>query len=76
MIWGCFTSRGIGGYCKIDGTMNAELYRQILYKDLMNTIRHHEFSIDEVIFQHDNDPKHTAKLTKQWLKNNKVKVLD
>jgi len=65
MIWGCFTSRGVGGYCKIDGTMDAELYRQILHEDLMNTIRHHEFSIDEVIFQHDNDSKHTAKLTKQ-----------
>ena len=45
--------------------MDAKLYRQILHEDLMNTIRHHEFSIDEVIFQHDNDPKHTAKLTKQ-----------
>jgi len=42
----------------------------------MNTIRHHEFSIDKIIFQHNNDPKHTAKLTKQWLKNNKVKVLN
>jgi hypothetical protein len=76
MIWGCFTSRDVSGYYKIDGTINAKLYQQILYEDLIDTIRYYEFSIDEVIFQHDNDPKHIAKLTKQWLKNNKVKVLN
>uniref|UniRef100_A0A3Q3S9H9 Tc1-like transposase DDE domain-containing protein n=1 Tax=Mastacembelus armatus TaxID=205130 RepID=A0A3Q3S9H9_9TELE len=28
------------------------------------------------IFQQDNDPKHTAKITKEWLRNNSVTVLD
>ncbi|KAL1246950.1 hypothetical protein QQF64_034678, partial [Cirrhinus molitorella] len=26
-------------------------------------------------FQQDNDPKHTAKITKEWLHNNSVTVL-
>ncbi len=26
-------------------------------------------------FQHDNDSKHTAKLTKQWLKEKRVNIL-
>ncbi len=28
------------------------------------------------IFQHDNDPKHMAKATKEWLKKKYIKVLD
>ncbi len=28
------------------------------------------------VFQHDNDPKHTAKATKQWLKKKHIKVLE
>ncbi|MCJ8744951.1 hypothetical protein PDJAM_G00124650 [Pangasius djambal] len=28
------------------------------------------------VFQHDNDPKHTAKATKEWLKKNHIKVME
>ncbi len=28
------------------------------------------------VFQHDNDPKHTAKATKEWLKKKYIKVLE
>ncbi len=28
------------------------------------------------VFQHDNDPKHTAKATKEWLKKQHIKVLE
>ena len=27
-------------------------------------------------FQHNNDPKHTSKSTSEWLKKNKIKVLE
>jgi len=76
MIWGCFTSRGVGGFCKIDGIMNAKLYQQILHEDLLNTIKVQGFAIKDIIFQQDGDPKHTANSTKRWLQSNKIKVLD
>jgi len=56
--------------------MNGALYRQILKEDLMNTIEEHGFAINEIIFQQDNDPKHTANLTKEWFDNNNITVLD
>ena len=28
------------------------------------------------VFQHDNNPKHTAKATKEWLKKKHIKVLE
>ncbi|KAI4873131.1 hypothetical protein NFI96_002141 [Prochilodus magdalenae] len=28
------------------------------------------------VFQHDNDPKHTARLTKEWLRKKHIKVLE
>ena len=29
-----------------------------------------------MVFQMDNDPKHTSKVVEKWLKDNKVKVLE
>ncbi len=28
------------------------------------------------VFQHENDPKHTAKATKEWLKKQHINVLE
>jgi len=74
-VWGCFTSSGVGFLCKIDGGLDAELYCQILSEDFMETLRYYDLSVSDVIFQQDNDPKHTALLTKQWFEDNNVEVL-
>lgn len=76
MVWGCFTSSGVGNICRIYGHMDGNLYRQILDEDLTETIERHEMDKEDIIFQHDNDPKHTARLTKQWFEDNEVEVLD
>ena len=60
-------SCGMGKMCKIEGKMTQALYLNILWDGVMKTIEWHHFNPSHVIFQHDNDPKHTTKLVKQRL---------
>ena len=75
MIWGCMTSEGIGFACKIDGGMDAELYTTILKEDFLSTLEYYGLNRDEVIFQQDNDPKHTSRLASKWFSDNGIEVL-
>ncbi|CAB4432300.1 unnamed protein product [Rhizophagus irregularis] len=74
-IWGCFTSRNIDYLYRIDGGLNANLYRQILDEDFMKALQYYELNVLDIIFKQDNDLKHTAILTKQGFDNNNVEVL-
>jgi DDE superfamily endonuclease/Transposase len=76
MVWGCFTSGGIGYLCRIDGSLDGELYRKILNDEFIATLNWYNIDKEQVVFQHDNDLKHTANLTKQWFVDNNIKVLD
>ena len=49
--------------------MDADLYVQILKSELMNSIKYYELDQDEIIFQQDNDPKHTSKLANDALED-------
>jgi len=42
--------------------MDADLYTQILKGELMETINYYDFDQDKMVFQQDNDPKHTSRL--------------
>ena len=67
MVWGCMTWDGVGYLSEVDGKMNAAQYVQILDESLLNTLEFYDLDVEDVIFQQDNDPKHTSKLAKQWL---------
>jgi hypothetical protein len=75
MVWGCMTAQGPGFLTKIEGTLNSELYCDILNDKLQQMIDWYDLDTDQVIFQHDNDPKHTARRTVQWLKDHQINVL-
>ena len=75
MVWGCMTTQGPGYLCKIDGRMDAELYTSILKDELLKTVEFYNLDREEVIFQQDNDPKHTSKKAKQWFRDNNMNVL-
>ncbi len=55
--------------------MNAAKYRDILDENLLQSAQDLRLG-RSFTFQQDNDPKHTAKITKEWLHNNSVTVLE
>ena len=75
MVWGCFTHKGPGWIAKIDGNMNQDDYIYILQHQLMDTLNFYHLPLAKVIFQHDNDPKHTALRVRQHLENQPFQVL-
>ena len=76
MFWGCMTAKGIGYACRIDGNMDAQLYTDILDDYLLQTIKYYKLDRDKIIFQQDNDPKHTSKLAHKWFDENGIEVLE
>ena len=75
MIWGCFSSKSTGELQVIHGRMNDCMYREILEKNLQKsatTLGHSR----NFVLQHNNDPRHIAKLTKEWFENNGISTLN
>ena len=75
MMWGCMTWEGPGYACKIDGRMDADLYCQILEDELQGTLNYFNKSSDDVIFQQDNDPKHTSRKAQTWFEDHGFSVM-
>ncbi len=75
MLWGCFSAAGTGRLVAIEGKMNAAKYRDFLDENLLQSAQDLRLG-RRFTFQQDNDPKHTAKITKEWLHNNFVTVLE
>jgi transposase len=75
MVWGCMLWEGVGYACKIDGRMDGDLYIQILEDDLQASLKDYGKSANGIIFQQDNDPKHTCKKAQNWFQENGFRVL-
>ena len=55
--------------------MNGAMYQEIVGDNLLPSVRALKMG-REWVFQHDNDQKHMAKATKEWLKKKHIKVLE
>ncbi|KAK3559892.1 hypothetical protein QTP86_026172 [Hemibagrus guttatus] len=75
MLWGCFSAKGPGRLIRVKERMNGAMYHEILSKNLLPSARSLKMKHGWV-FQHDNDPKHTAWATKEWLRKKHFKVLE
>lgn len=66
MVWGCFSSSGVGDLTRVSGKMNKEAYKKILEENaLISGLR---LIGEGFVFQQDNDPKHTSRLCQDYLK--------
>ena len=75
MLWRCFSVAGTGRLVRIEGKMNAAMYRDFLDKNQLQSAL--DLRLErQFIFQQDTDPKHTAKISKKWLQDNSVNVLE
>ncbi len=72
IVWGCISAAGTGELQFIEGTMNANMYCEILKQSMIPSLRRLG---RRAALQHDNDPKHTSKTTTAWLTKLRVKVM-
>lgn len=73
IVWACFSYQGVGPIFKIENRMTADDYVKIL-QDVMLPYAEEELPL-RWVYQQDNDPKHTAKKTRNWFMRNNINVL-
>ncbi len=71
MVFGCMSAACTGEF--IEGSMNANMYCDILKQSMIPSLRRLG---RRAVFQHDNDLKHTSRMTTALLKTLRVKVMD
>ena len=76
MVWGCMGWEGVGRFAEVEGKMNADQYVSISEDNLLPSLEKLGFSAEDVIFQQDNDPKHTFIKATRWFEDNGINVLD
>jgi len=75
MMWGCMLWEGPGFACKIDGKMDGDLYVKIMQDELQDSLAYYHKLASQVIFQQDNDPKHTCNKAKTYFQDQDYQVL-
>jgi hypothetical protein len=66
-VWGGISVRGATSVCTFSGKMESVGYQTILERNLLLFVKK-VFPDGKM----GNDPKHTSKATKKWMKDNKI----
>jgi hypothetical protein len=70
-----FSAAGTGKLIRIEGKMNGAKYRETLDENMLQSTQDLQLR-QRFTFQQDNDPKHTAKTTQEWLRDKSLNVLE
>lgn len=63
MVWRCFAAAGPGQLTIMEYTMNSIVYQRVLEEHVRSSVKELKLMRNWTL-QHDNDPKHTSKPTK------------
>lgn len=74
MVWGMISSKGVGPIVRLFGTVNAEIYKQLLQQHVIGSLD--LVSNQPSIFMQDNAPCHKAKKVMSYLEDEGVEVMD
>jgi transposase len=73
MVWGCFSSTGVGVITIIEGIMDSIKYTRIIDSCLSQSAS--RLGLQSYTFQQDNDTKHRSKHTKEYFQDKKINVM-
>ena len=76
MVWRCISWEGVGRLAEVEGRMDAQQYVDILKDNLLPTMEESNIPLEDLIFQQDNDPKHTSKKAQKWMEDHYITLLD
>lgn len=61
MLWGCITSVGVGPLLILEGSVNAEKYKKIIFDGAVPALEELSQIIENPVFQDDSAPCHRAR---------------
>ena len=70
------TVDGVDPLHKFERIVNQYMYKDILKEHLPNYMQDMPFDVEKIVFQHDPDPKYTAKSVTNWLTTQAFSILD
>ena len=76
MVWVCMGWNKVGHLAEVEGRMDTNQYVSILEDHMLPSLDESEICEEVVIFQQNNDPKHTSKKAKKWMEDHNITHLD
>ena len=74
MVWGCFSSSGVGKLVFINGNMDSKMYLNIIENSIEESAA--LMNLEKYVFQQDNDPKHTSKVVASYFQRAEIEKLE